>query len=224
MVRIAAFLCLAAALTFAQDHQAIMNEHGDHVMGFSHDKTTHHFELNYDGGLIDVRSNDVRDIESRNQIRSHFRHIAQMFAEELDCDWSKVSTEYPTPGQNLARGRVWGDFFTAGSRGIRTSHEILRKGGATARMMLIQAAANQWKVPAAECVAEKGVIKHKGSDRSVTFGQVAEAASKIEPPKDVPLKSPSEFTLVGAVTHGPAVRPLDTFATTVADGTLTISV
>ena len=81
MVRTAAFLCLAAALTFAQDHQAMMNEHGDHVMGFSHDKATHHFELNYDGGVIDVRSNDVRDTESRNQIRSHFRHIAQMFAE-----------------------------------------------------------------------------------------------------------------------------------------------
>lgn len=58
----------------------MVNEHGDHVMGFSHDKTTHHFELNYDGGLIDVRINDVKDTESRDQIRSHFRHIAQMFA------------------------------------------------------------------------------------------------------------------------------------------------
>jgi hypothetical protein len=81
MVRTTAFLCLAAALTFAQDHQTMVNEHGDHVMGFSHEKTTHHFELNYDGGVIDVRSNDVRDTESRSQIRSHFRHIAQMFAE-----------------------------------------------------------------------------------------------------------------------------------------------
>jgi len=57
------------------------NELGDHVMGSSHDKTTHHFELNYGGGVIDVRSNDVRDTASRDQIRSHFRHIAQMFAE-----------------------------------------------------------------------------------------------------------------------------------------------
>jgi hypothetical protein len=80
MVRTATFLCLAAALTFAQDHQAVVNEHGDHVMAFSHDNTTHHFELNYDGGVIDVRSNDLQDTESRTQIRNHFRHIAQMFA------------------------------------------------------------------------------------------------------------------------------------------------
>jgi hypothetical protein len=70
-----------ATLAMAQDHPAITAEHGDHVMGFSHDKTTHHFELHYDGGAIDVRVNDVRDTESRDQIRSHFRHIAQMFSE-----------------------------------------------------------------------------------------------------------------------------------------------
>jgi hypothetical protein len=81
MVRTAAFLFLTAVLTFGQDHQTMVNEHGDHVMGFSHETTTHHFELNYDGGVIDVRSNDLRDTKSRDQIRSHFRHIAQMFAE-----------------------------------------------------------------------------------------------------------------------------------------------
>lgn len=81
MLRTCVFLFLAAALAFSQDHQAMVNEHGDHVMGFSHEKTTHHFELNYDGGLIDVRANDVKDTESRDQIRSHFRHIAQMFAD-----------------------------------------------------------------------------------------------------------------------------------------------
>ena len=78
--------------------------------------------------------------------------LAQLVAEELDCNWSKVTTEYPTPGQNLARNRVWGNFSTGGSRGIRDSHEYVRKGGATARMMLVQAAADSWKVPAAECV------------------------------------------------------------------------
>jgi len=80
MIRTAAFFFLGAFLAFSQDHQAIVNEHGNHVMGFSHEGTTHHFELNYDGGGIDVRANDVRDTESRDQIRSHFRHIAQMFA------------------------------------------------------------------------------------------------------------------------------------------------
>ena len=74
--------------------------------------------------------------------------LAQLVAEELECDWSKVRTDHPTPGQNLARKRTWGDFATVGSRAIRQSQEYVRKGGATAREMLIQAAANEWKVPA----------------------------------------------------------------------------
>src|SRR3989454_11610907 len=91
--------------------------------------------------------------------------LAQMVAEELECDWSKVTTEYPTPGQSVARKRVWGDFSTGGSRGIRMSHEYVRKGGAAARMMLLQAAANEWKVPVSECTVANGVITHKASNR-----------------------------------------------------------
>src|ERR687894_2008544 len=72
--------------------------------------------------------------------------LAQLVAEELECDWAKVTTEYPTPGQNLARSRAWGNFSTGGSRGIRESHDYVRKGGAAARMMLVQAAANEWQV------------------------------------------------------------------------------
>lgn len=80
MIRSIAILFVGAVFAFAQDHQTMVNAHGDHVMGFSHEKTTHHFELHYDGGVIDVRANDLKDIESRDQIRSHFQHIAQMFA------------------------------------------------------------------------------------------------------------------------------------------------
>lgn len=123
--------------------------------------------------------------------------LAQLVAEELNCDWAKVTTEYPTPGQNVARNRIWGNFSTGGSRGIRESHDYVRKGGAAARMMLIQAAANEWKVPAAECSAEKGVITHKASGRSLRYGQVAAAAAKLEPPKDVPLKDPKDWTIAG---------------------------
>src|SRR4029077_6182692 len=79
--------------------------------------------------------------------------LAKLVAEELECDWSKVRIEYPTPGESVKRKRAWGDFATGGSRGIRESHEYVRKGGAAARMMLVQAAANQWKVPVAECSA-----------------------------------------------------------------------
>ena len=74
-------LLMSAGLAYGQqDHAAAMNERGDHVMGFSHDKTTHHFELNQDGGLIEVRVNDSKDTASLDMIRSHFQHIAKMFA------------------------------------------------------------------------------------------------------------------------------------------------
>src|SRR6185295_2838084 len=76
--------------------------------------------------------------------------LAQLVAEELQCDWNKVTTEGITPGRNLANKRAWGDMSTGGSRGIRTSQEYVRKAGAAARMMLLQAAAEQWKVPAGE--------------------------------------------------------------------------
>jgi isoquinoline 1-oxidoreductase beta subunit len=131
--------------------------------------------------------------------------LAQMTAEELECDWSKVTYEFPTPGQNVARKRVWGDFFTAGSQGIRSSNQIVRKGGAAARMMLVQAAANEWKVPASECTAANSVITHKPSNRKTTYGKVAGLASKLEPPKDITLKDPKDWKIIGK-----RVKRLDT--------------
>jgi isoquinoline 1-oxidoreductase subunit beta len=123
--------------------------------------------------------------------------LAQMVAEELECDWSKVTTEYPTPGQSIARKNPWGDFSTGGSRGIRSSQEYVRKGGAAARMMLIAAAANEWKVPASECTAVNSVITHMPSNRSTTYGKLAAAAALIEPPEDVQLKDPKDWRIIG---------------------------
>ena len=133
--------------------------------------------------------------------------LAQMVAEELECDWSKVTTEYPTPGQSVARKRVWGDFSTGGSRGIRTSQEYVRQGGAVARQMLIQAAANGWSVPASECSAANSVITHKPTGRTTTYGKVAEAAAKLTPPdaKSIALKDPKDWKLIGK-----SVKRLDT--------------
>jgi isoquinoline 1-oxidoreductase beta subunit len=131
--------------------------------------------------------------------------LAQMVAEELECDWTKVTTEYPTPGQSVKRKRVWGDFSTGGSRGIRMSHEYVRKGGATARVMLVQAAANAWNVPVSECSVAASVITHKPSGRTTTYGKVAEAAAKLTPPADVTLKDPKEWKLIGK-----SVKRLDT--------------
>src|SRR5436305_8558619 len=123
--------------------------------------------------------------------------LAQLVAEELECDWSKVTTEYPTPGENVARKRVWGNFSTGGSRGIRESNEYVRKGGAAARDMLIRAAAQGWGVPPAECSAEKSVISHKSSGKTTTYGKVTEAAAKLEPSKDIKLKDPKDWKIAG---------------------------
>jgi len=131
--------------------------------------------------------------------------LAQLVAEELECDWKSVVIEYPTPGQSVARKRVWGEYSTGGSRGIRQSHEYVRKGGAAARMMLVQAAANQWGVPASECTASNSVITHKASGRKTTYGKVAEAAARLEQPKDVPLKDPKTWKIAGK-----PVKRLDT--------------
>ena len=125
--------------------------------------------------------------------------LAQLVAEELECDWAKVTTEYPTPGQNVARNRVWQNFSTGGSRGIRESNDYVRKGGAAARMMLVQAAANSWSVPVSECTVANGVVTHAKSNRSARYGQLADAAAKLPAPAaaDVALKDPSTWKIAG---------------------------
>ncbi len=123
--------------------------------------------------------------------------LCQLVAEELDCNWNKVTWEYPTPGQNVARKRVWGNFSTGGSRGIRESHDYVRKGGAAARIMLVQAAAEGWGVPAAECKAAAGVITHAPTGRMTTYGRVANAAAKLTPPANPPLKDPKDWKIAG---------------------------
>jgi isoquinoline 1-oxidoreductase beta subunit len=123
--------------------------------------------------------------------------LAQLVAEELECDWSKVTTEYPTPGQNAARKRVWGNFLTGGSCGIRESNQYVREGGAAARDMLIRAAAAGWGVPPAECSAANSLITHKPSGRTTSYGKVAAAAAKLDPPKDIKLKHPKDWKIAG---------------------------
>ena len=123
--------------------------------------------------------------------------LAQLVAEELECDWARVTTEYPTPGTNLARNRVWGNFSTGGSRGIRESQDYVRKGGAIARTMLVQAAANEWNVAAAECTVADSVITHAASGRKTTYGKVAAAAARLTPPTEVTLKDPKTWKIAG---------------------------
>ncbi|QIP05135.1 xanthine dehydrogenase family protein molybdopterin-binding subunit [Bradyrhizobium symbiodeficiens] len=159
------------------------------------------------GAWVVVRPDDTVVIRiARSEMgQGSLTGLAQLVAEELECDWTKVTTEYPTPGQSVARKRVWGDFSTGGSRGIRSSQDYVRKGGATARVMLIQAAAEAWKVPVSECTAANSVITHTPSGRTTTYGKVAEAAAKLTPPADVKLKDPKDWKLIGK-----GVKRLDT--------------
>jgi isoquinoline 1-oxidoreductase subunit beta len=125
--------------------------------------------------------------------------LAQLVAEELECDWKKVSTEMPTPGQSVARKRAWGEMSTGGSRGIRISQDYVRRGGAAARMMLVQAAANQLNVPVSELSVHQGVINHAVSGRSLRYGQVAAAAAQLPSPdlKAIILRNPKEWRIAG---------------------------
>ena len=125
--------------------------------------------------------------------------LAQLVAEELECDWNKVSTEQITPGRNLAAKRAWGEMGTGGSRGIRTSEDYVRRGGAVARMLLLQAAAEKWKVAVGELSVSAGVITHAASKRQTTYGKVASAASKLAPPdaKSIKLKHPKDWNIAG---------------------------
>ena len=125
--------------------------------------------------------------------------LAQLVAEELGCDWNKVAIDNVTPQRNLASKRAWGEMGTGGSRGIRISQDYVRKGGAAARMMLLQAAADQWKVPVGELTVSNGVVTHAASKRTIGYGKLAAAAAKLTPPdpKDIKLKDPKDWTIAG---------------------------
>ena len=125
-----------------------------------------------------------------------FTGLAQLVAEELECDWSKVRPEYADVNEHVRRNRIFKDMSTGGSRGIRDSQEYVRQAGASAREMLLAAAAQEWGVPASECKAAKGVITHSSGKRT-TFGKVAAAASRLEIPKEPKLKDPKDWKLIG---------------------------
>jgi isoquinoline 1-oxidoreductase beta subunit len=126
-----------------------------------------------------------------------FTALPMLVAEELECDWSKVRPEFVAPHDNRRRNRAWGNMSTGASRSISTSQNELRRAGATARDMLVAAAAAGWSVPRAECAAANSVITHRPSGRTVTFGGIAAAAAEIAPPAKVKLKDPKDWKLIG---------------------------
>ncbi len=130
-----------------------------------------------------------------------FTALAQLVAEELDCDWANVRAEFASPNEHIKRNRIWGSMSTGGSMGIRSSQDYVRKAGASAREMLVSAAAAQWQVAPSECTVERGVIMHPATGRRLRYGQVAAEAAKLVPPKDVALRDPKDWKIAGKPLH-----------------------
>jgi isoquinoline 1-oxidoreductase beta subunit len=127
--------------------------------------------------------------------------LAQLVAEELDCDWARVETEFASPNEHIRRNRIWGSMSTGGSMGVRGSHDYVRKAGASARELLVAAAAAQWQAPRSECTVERGVITHRPTGRTLRYGQVATAAATLAPPRDVALRDPKDWKIAGKPLH-----------------------
>jgi isoquinoline 1-oxidoreductase beta subunit len=129
-----------------------------------------------------------------------YTSLAMLLAEELECDWSKIRVE-PAPVDPAYNHTVFGLQITGGSTTTTSEYDRFRKMGAMARMMLIAAAAEAWNVDPQTCRAEKGLVIHSASSRRASFGSLADAASKLTPPADIPLKDPKDFTIIGKPVH-----------------------
>jgi isoquinoline 1-oxidoreductase beta subunit len=125
--------------------------------------------------------------------------LAMIAADELDCDWTKIRTEF-APADKVYTNPRFGVQGTGGSSGTPTSWNPLRKASATARSMLLEAAAQKWGVPASECRAENSTIIHSPTKRTLTYGSLADAAAKLPVPQNVPLKEPAQYRLIGKPT------------------------
>jgi isoquinoline 1-oxidoreductase beta subunit len=144
--------------------------------------------------------------------------LPTIVAEELDADWSQMRAEAAPADVARYKNFAFGMQGTGGSTAVGNSFDQLRRAGAAARAMLVEAAAKEWKVPASEIKVEKGVISHAASKRSGNFGAFAEKAAALTPPADVKLKDPKDFKLIGTVqprmdnvdkTTGKAIFALD---------------
>jgi isoquinoline 1-oxidoreductase beta subunit len=125
--------------------------------------------------------------------------LCMIAAEELECDWKKIRTEF-APAAKEYFNPAFGMQGTGGSSSVRSSWDPMRKAGAAARQMLVEAAAQKWGVDKSACRAENGLVLHEATKRKLTYGSLAEAASKLPVPADVSLKDPSQFRVIGKST------------------------
>ena len=123
--------------------------------------------------------------------------LPMIVAEELECDWSKVKVEYASPARNLREKNVYGEMTTVGSRGVRTSWQMLLQAGASARERLIAAAAQRWNVSPSDCEASNSKIIHKATGRSFDYGALAADAANIKLDKEPAIRTPDQFKLIG---------------------------
>jgi isoquinoline 1-oxidoreductase beta subunit len=126
-----------------------------------------------------------------------YTSIAMILAEELDADFSQVTLQHAPPNDKFYGNPVFGLQSTGNSNSIRAFWKPLRTAGASARAMLVQAAAQQWQVEPASCSTSNGEVTHKDSGRKLSYGALAAGASSQTPPKDAPLKDPKDFVLIG---------------------------
>jgi isoquinoline 1-oxidoreductase subunit beta len=147
-----------------------------------------------------------------------FTGLATLVAEELDADWGQMRAVHSPADDKIYANLAFGLQGTGGSSSIANSYEQFRKAGATARAMLVAAAADEWRVPASDITVEKGRVKHTGSGKESGFGALATKAASIKPPSDVKVKDPAKFTLIGqelprldtvSKTNGQAIFTLD---------------
>jgi isoquinoline 1-oxidoreductase subunit beta len=126
-----------------------------------------------------------------------YTSISMILAEELDADFSRVTLEHAPPSDKLYGNPMFGIQATGNSNSIRAWWKPLRTAGASSRAMLVQAAARQWQVDPTSCTTANSEVMHKASGRRLSYGALALAASSEVPPKDVPLKEPGDFVLIG---------------------------
>lgn len=125
-----------------------------------------------------------------------YTSLPMLVAEELEVDWSKIRIE-PAPVDPAYNHTQWGIQGTGGSTSVWSEWERLRKAGATAKAMLLKAGSEIWKVDPASCRAEKGFVIHNATQRRLSYGQLVEKAARMEPPKEVSLKEPKDFKIIG---------------------------
>src|SRR3984893_15199065 len=145
---------------------------------------------------IDTAGNTTLVMPQVEMGQGIYTGVAMILAEELDADLKQVTLEHAPANERLYANPAFGIQATGGSMSVRAFWKPLREAGASARAMLVQAAAQQWQVDPASCTTSNGEVTHRESGRKLSYGALAAAAGSQTPPKDVALKDPKDFVII----------------------------